>query len=249
MLILLPPSETKRPGGSGPPLDVAALSFPELSSARRATLAELRRLSRNLATAALALKLGPRSAPEAARNRDVRSACTMPALERFDGVLFDALDAPSLPDPARRYAARTVAIHSALFGLVRADDLIPDYRLSHDSRLPDRSLRALWRTPITAVLASRDDLVIDLRSEGYVALGPGGPTTRWVRVVTEDAAGRRRALNHFGKAAKGRFARALLIAGVQNPDAGALCAWAEVAGIGLEEGPDGVLELLAPPAG
>lgn len=244
VLILLPPSETKGIGGTGPALDLARLRFPELAASRRATLAELRRLSSNLATAAVALKLGPRSGPEAARNREVRTAPTLPALDRFDGVLFDALDAGSLPAAAREFAAAHLIVHTALFGLVGAEDLIPDFRLSHDSRLPGRSLRSIWREPIAAVLARRDDLVLDLRSEGYAGLGPGGATSRWVRVVTEEADGRRRALNHFGKAAKGRFARAVLLAGVDHPNVDALCDWAEREGIGLQAAQDGALELV-----
>ena len=60
----------------------------------------------------------------------------MPAIDRYTGVLFDALDAPSLDADAREFARETVVVHSALFGLVGALDEIPAYRLSHDSRLP-----------------------------------------------------------------------------------------------------------------
>lgn len=134
MLILLPPSETKRSGGDGPPLDLAALSFPALTPARRQALAAVRALSRNLAAAAGMLRLGPASATEAARNRVVATSPTMPALDRYDGVLYDELDAASLPSAARRFAAGQLAIASALFGLTGALDPIPAYRLSYDSR-------------------------------------------------------------------------------------------------------------------
>ncbi|HWH97496.1 MAG TPA: peroxide stress protein YaaA, partial [Pseudolysinimonas sp.] len=172
MLIILPPSETKRDGGDGPPLDLAALSFPELTGARRQALAALKALSRNLSAAAGMLRLGPSSATEAARNRVVTTSPTMPAIDRYDGVLYDELDAASLSIDARRFAAQHLAIGSALFGLCGALDPIPGYRLSHDSRLPGTTLGKIWRAPLTAVLASREGLVLDMRSEGYAALGP-----------------------------------------------------------------------------
>jgi cytoplasmic iron level regulating protein YaaA (DUF328/UPF0246 family) len=45
MLILLPPSETKRPGGSGRPLDLAALALAELAPQREQVLCALEELS------------------------------------------------------------------------------------------------------------------------------------------------------------------------------------------------------------
>jgi cytoplasmic iron level regulating protein YaaA (DUF328/UPF0246 family) len=245
MLILLPPSESKRDGGDpGTRLELGALSFPELAAPRRTALAALRALSRNLAAAAGALRLGPGSVRDAAKNRVVRSSPTLPAIDRYDGVLYDALDAASLSASARSFAGERVAIASALFGLVGALDPIPSYRLSHDSRLPGVSLGKLWRAPIAAVLAARPGLVLDLRSEAYAALGPAPEGAWFVRLVSEDAVGRRRALNHFNKAGKGDFVRRLLLAGLDHPDAESLLAWARSAGIRLERGAPGELDLL-----
>ena len=55
-------------------------------------------------------------------------------------------------------------------------------------------------------------MILDLRSEGYVDLGPAPARADsvFVRVVSVEDDGRRRALNHFNKHAKGRFTRALL---------------------------------------
>ena len=86
------------------------------------------------------------------------------------------------------------------------------------------------------MLASTDGLLLDLRSEAYANLGPlpDRPDAVFVRVVSEDASGRRRALNHFNKMGKGEFVRRLIQAGIDHPDVDALLAWARGAGIRLE---------------
>ena len=246
MLILLPPSESKRAGGDGAPLDLAALSFPELTRPRRSAVSATRKLASNLKAAAQVLKLGPKQSPEVLWNRALTTSPTLPALDRYDGVLFDALDAPSLDEAARRFAREHVAIASALLGLTGALDPIPAYRLSHDSRLPGVRLKELWRQPIGAVLAARSGLILDLRSEGYAELGPipRRPDAVFVRVVSEGTDGRKRALNHFNKAGKGAFVRQLVLAGVDHPDVESLLGWAASAGIRLEAGAAGELDLV-----
>lgn len=245
MLLLLPPSESKRHGGDGAPLDFAALSFPELGPARRQALSALRALSRNLAAAAAMLRLGPSSAAEAALNRVLTTSATMPAIDRYDGVLFDELDAGSLPPEARKFAGEHLAIASALFGITGALDAIPAYRLSHDSRLPGTTLRKVW-APLAGVLAGRPGLIVDLRSEGYASLGPipRREDAVYVRVVADAGEGRTRALNHFNKKGKGEFARRVLLAGVDHPDVASLLAWAASEGIRLMPGAPGELDLV-----
>lgn len=246
MLILLPPSETKLDGGDpARPLSLEALSFPLLGRPRQRALGAFRRLARNRGAAA-ALRLGPTQAHELARNRLVESGPTMPAIERFDGVLYEGLDALTLPLAARAFAHDHVVISSALFGLLGADDPIPAYRLSPDSRLPGTPLKALWSAPVSAVLAGFSGMILDLRSETYLALGPAPrrPESWYLRVVTEGADGRQRALNHFNKKSKGEFTRAVLLAGIDHQDAASLMAWADANGIRLEPGSAGELVLV-----
>ncbi len=155
MLVLLPPSETKRDGGDSGPLALERLSFGGALAPTRATLVEaLTELAGDPEAMMRALKLGPRQAAEVTRNASLVVSPTMPAIDRYTGVLYDALDAPSLDEAARTYAAGHVVVHSALFGLVGALDPIPAYRLSHDSRLPGRRLRDDWREPVSSVLAA-----------------------------------------------------------------------------------------------
>jgi len=195
---------------------------------------------------ASALKLGPSQQFEIDRNRAVRSAVAMPALELYTGVLYDAFEVQSLDGAARAFADSHVVIHSALFGLLRASDLVPPYRLSHDSRLPDLSLKKHWRAPVSAALAAHDGLILDLRSEAYVELGPAPEGALFLRVVAEGTDGRRRALNHFNKKGKGEFTRALVTSGIDHPDVDSLLDWAAGAGIRLTRAAPGELELVVP---
>lgn len=234
MLILLPPSETKRAGGTGRSLSLDALRFPGLTEARRSLTDDVVALSHNTDAAIAALKLGPKQHGEVETNRRLWTSPTLPALDRYTGVLFDSLDAESLSAVARSFAGEHLAIHAALLGPVGALDPIPAYRLSHDSRVPGRSLKRHWRTAVAATLAAEPGLVLDLRSEAYVGLGPAPEGSHFLRVLTEGDGGVRRALNHFNKKAKGEFTRALLSAGVDFRTVDELLDWAPAAGIRLE---------------
>ncbi len=245
MLLILPPSETKRDGGDeGSALSLASLGFPELTALRKKAIAALRVLVRNLGAAASGLRIGANQRFEIDRNRALATAPTMPALDRYTGVLYDALGASTLSERERSFADERILIHSALFGLLRARDRIPAYRLSHNSRLPGFSLRMQWRGAIAHVLAGQHGLILDLRSESYAELGPAPVGSWYLRVVSEDEGGRRTALTHFNKKGKGDFVRAVIVAGVDHETVDSLLQWATAAGIRLERGAPGELDLV-----
>lgn len=222
MLIILPPSESKAPGGTGPALDFSALSFPQLTDIRTDIAADLAALPADDALSVL--KISQRLRAEALANEELLSSPTMPAISRYTGVLYDALDASSLDPQLYRH----LAIGSALFGLVRATDPIPHYRLSGGTTLPRRSggsatMKSRWGTAISAVLselAAAGELIIDLRSGAYYSLGslpaaglaPDHPGALTVRVDTVAADGTRKVVSHFNKFYKGVLSRALLTA-------------------------------------
>ena len=212
MLILVPPSEGKTAPASGPPLDLDALSHPELSPVRRRLMDALGVLSAGDEEQALAeLHLGPRSREELARNLDLAAAPAAPASQVYTGVLFDRLGLGTLPPAARRRADLHVLIVSALWGVVRPGDRIPAYRCPAGARLPGQeSARRTWAAPLTAALPE-DELVVDLRSGPYRELwrGPAAAPTVLVGVVRERA-GKRSVVSHDAKATRGEIGRALL---------------------------------------
>lgn len=236
MLILLPPSETKAEGGDGPPLELDRLSFPELNPARKELTGELVALAADLAASRAALGLSERQDAEIARNAALWTSPTAPALSRYTGVLYDALDFASLGGTALDRARARLVVGSALFGLVRADDPVPAYRLSAGSMLPGRgTLAAHWRPALEPVLAERDGLIVDLRSGSYAGLGrvPGAIT---VQVLTERPDGTRKVVSHHNKSSKGRLARLLAGARAEPGDLSGLLKVARRGGFELERG-------------
>jgi len=211
VIVLLPPSETKRPGGDGPALSVESLSSPALTVTRQRLVDDLVHLASDRPACRAALGISASQDAEIDRNAQLRTAPTLPAINRYTGVLYDALDIDSLRGAALGRAQARLAVVSALFGLIRADDLIPAYRLSAGSKLPGSpTLAARWRPVLEPVLAdiAAQELVVDLRSGSYAALGRvAGAVT--VDVVAERADGTRATVSHFNKAHKGLLARAL----------------------------------------
>ena len=248
MLILLPPSETKRSGGIDLPLDLHNLTYPSLASKRRVLVRSLQSLAKHPDVMMAALKLGRTQSGEVERNRILASSATMPAMDRYTGVLYDALDSGTLTPAERDWAGRNVAVHSALFGPIGALDLIPAYRLSSDSKLPDVVLKTHWASAVSAILHGAEGLLLDLRSNGYVALGPVPKRSETVllRVVTETIDGHTRALNHFNKKAKGHFTRALVRQGQAFDTVAELIDWAPGAGFAVRPGRAGELDLVVP---
>ncbi|MFL6142127.1 MAG: peroxide stress protein YaaA [Labedaea sp.] len=245
MLVLLPPSETKADGGAGPPLDLHALSFPELSQVRSRLVSALESLAADVPASLAALGLSERQAGEVARNAALRHCATLPAVERYTGVLYDALGIASFTRAERRRAGGRLAVTSALFGVLRAADPIPAYRLSGGSTLPGiGGLRGIWHPVLSKTLSTVDDLMLDLRSGPYAALARV-PHAITVRVVGEDAAGRRVAVSHLNKAYKGRLAAALARAPREPGTVRAVMRLAGLAGLRLEPAGERVLDLVA----
>ncbi|ONM46190.1 peroxide stress protein YaaA [Nocardia donostiensis] len=258
MLVLLPPSEAKSDGGSGAPLDLRELAFPQLTGVRERLVEELVGLAADPAASRAALGLGKTDGPIAhnvahhiAHNAALRTSPTRPALERYTGVLYDALGTRSFTKAQRAKAYARLAIGSALFGAVRAGDPIPAYRLSGGSKLPGLpTLAAVWKDHLTPALGAETDgeLVIDLRSGAYQQLGkvPGAITAS---VLTEHADGSRIVVSHFNKHHKGLLARALVLTRAEPTDIRAVARVATKAGLRIEIASPTELLVITQPTG
>ena len=212
MLVLLPPSETKWAGPRrGTPVRLDTLTSPALTPAREQVLDALAEVSAR-PDAAEVLGTGPGLADVVAANTTLRTRPAAPASKVYAGVLFDALDLPTL----RPAAARRVLVVSALWGVLRPGDRVPGYRLSMGTSLPGVGpLAAFWRPRLTGVLAP-EGVVLDCRSAAYAAAWvPDADTaarTVGVRVLSGG-----KVVSHAAKRTRGLVARHLLTRGGRAP--------------------------------
>ena len=218
MRILLPPSEAKNPGGRGLPLARRRRRQP-IEESRELVLQALEELLSG-PDARRSLLLPDSVAARALEdNARVRSAATMPALERYAGIVYDGLFLRPLSEAARAAANREVLIFSGLFGVLRAGEAIPPYRVPAKSWLPGLGVLAtFWRSRLDALMPALLDRgpVIDLRSSDYAAMwqparrSPQAARHVSVRVLSPRPDGTLGVISFASKLAKGRLAAALL---------------------------------------
>lgn len=196
-LVLLAPSEEKAPGGVPGPL--------EETPAQRWVRDRLVKLARagtpeawKKAFDVKELALGKARAEAQALVGDVP---LLPALARYTGVAFQALEAGSLPEPTWKQ----VFILSNLRGLVRGDEPVPPYKLKL-AGIP--GLKTHWRKALRPLLEKLPEgEVWELLPEAASDLIQGWTRPRHM-VEILDARGR--AISHFSKAYRGRVAHWVL---------------------------------------
>ena len=232
MLFLLPPSECKVEGGSALSIDLVALTFGGMQPARDLVFEKLVDYSKH-AEAKTKMR-----AEHMAQNLEVQTSPIMPAIDRYSGTLYDALhgrglkgtptEFNTLTPSERERAKESVFIQSALFGLIPATNLIPNYRFSAGTKIPGFDLKKHWSEAHNIIWKRLEgQQIIDLRSKAYSELAPIPESFTYLTVEVFDI-NSGKAMNHFNKKAKGQFVRAYL------QGAETIEEMAKVAGLKLE---------------
>ena len=143
---------------------------------------------------------------------------TLPAWQRYTGVVWDHLDLASMATAKRKTFTQRIVVPSGLAGLVRADDPLPDYRLKMGARFaPFGLMSKWWREAMTEALVAmaKKRTVIDVLPNEHRAALAMGEITGIVRVDLVAHSGGIVG-GHNAKAAKGLLAQHLLTSGDEN---------------------------------
>ncbi|MDT7855163.1 peroxide stress protein YaaA [Rubrivirga sp. S365] len=218
--ILLPSAEGKEAGGNPLAPDMFDYRssntfnyFSELNPERRALIDALQTQMEEATEAELGALLGVKgdTLEEAvAINRDIYRSPLMAAVDRYSpGVMYAAMDFAGLPTGSQRRLLENGVIFSGLFGLLRPDDLIPNYRLRMDAKVGDLGkVASYWRPVLSDHLNAllKGQAVWNLLSGTHeAAWDDAGTYARMIRLkfYREDESGERTAVSHGVKELRG----------------------------------------------
>ena len=168
MKILLAPSETKTHGGCEN-FSLETLLFSELSSTRKILLHQYMNILQKNNLEELHKLFGLKKETDLNyHNRDIIHELTMKAIERYTGVAFDYLNYTELNPSQKSYIDNNVILCSNLFGFIRADDMIPEYRLKQGAAVGDLKPEKLYKEQ-SYLLEDylKDEDILDLRAGFY----------------------------------------------------------------------------------
>lgn len=143
-------------------------------------------------------------------NSELFGSPLMAAVDRYGpGVMYKAMNFMELPTGAQRRLLENGIIFSGLFGLLRPDDLIPEYRLKMDARLAEvGKVAKFWKPVLSPLLNSvlKDKFVWNLLPTAFMeAWEDDGSYKAMVQVkfIKEDESGERKPLTHGVKELRG----------------------------------------------
>ena len=154
MYILIPPSEGKNSSSDNEYFSLDSLSYDFLNKKRSQIIDYL--CNNNLSKEKYVKILGISSQNFEKINMinsKIKTSQVLSSVSRYTGVLYDFLDYSSLDETTKSLFNDSIIIFSGLFGLLRPQDKIPDYKLKMGAKLIDGiKLSKYWKDEITEVL-------------------------------------------------------------------------------------------------
>ena len=213
--ILLPPSEGKIEGGKEKYIEAKsghAFGFLEkdrifllknlldfISKANHSDLEKLFSVKSNISNIASFLE-----------NFDQK--LTLPAIERYSGVMFSAIDYPSLDDAQKDRANNSILFIDALFGLLRLQDLIPNYKLAISAKFSDFKIDHHWKKVLKNHLeeALKDKIILDILPQAHRKAVDISSENHYLINFFEIKNNKAKNAGHISKKLKGEFVRYIL---------------------------------------
>jgi len=212
MKILLAPSETKTNGGCDN-FTLNALLFSELTATRQKLLHQYINIIQQNDFATLSKMFGlKKEADVLYHSKDIVHELTMKAIERYTGVAFDYLSYTELDSKTQAYIDNNVILCSNLFGFLRADDMIPEYRLKQGEAIGELKPEKLYKEQSHLMEEYlKDEDILDLRAGFYDKFYKPTKNYTTLKFIKDG-----KVVSHWAKAYRGIVLREIAIAKINN---------------------------------
>lgn len=218
MFILIPPSEAKNPSEDEQTFLLNKLSFNSLNKKRSKIIDYLSEQNFSVENYTSIFDISTRNYEKInALNSNIKNSKVLSSIERYTGVLYDYLDYSNLDEKDKIEFNKSVIIFSGLFGLLRPEDKIPNYKLKMATKLfDDKKLSKYWNKEITNVLKGQlnDQIVCNmLPNEFMLAFDKTIISPRYeltFSFLQENKVGELKSITHWTKALRGSLIRYLL---------------------------------------
>ncbi len=169
MKILLAPAETKKSGGEEKAFHSDNFSFTSHFKKREEIFRIYENLLKHSSIEELKIWFGLKNEKEVTRyKQSLTNKPSMKAIQRYTGVAFDALDYDKLSGDAQKYVDENVVLFSNLFGPIKANDLIPDYKYKQGAKLPNTNVEKFYNEHFSKLLDDElGEEIIDIRAGYY----------------------------------------------------------------------------------
>ncbi|RXJ58188.1 YaaA family protein [Candidatus Marinarcus aquaticus] len=214
MKILLAPAETKNSGGNQAVYGKNNFCFPQLFEKRDAIVQMYEAHVKHLDPKALSAWFGLKNDKEVQKYaHTLLDKPGMKAIQRYNGVAFDALEYDNLTTKAQAYIDKNVVLFSNLFGPILACDIIPDYKYKQGAKLPNISVERYYCENFTDALDNfLGEEVLDLRAGFYEKFYK----VKHANVLTFKFIKEGKVVSHWAKHYRGRVLNAVAKHNIQN---------------------------------
>ena len=214
MKILLAPAETKNEGGINRPLGKENFKFHELFPFQEEILKRYEKHIHSLNLEKLSQWFGLKNLKEVEKyQQSLYTQPMMKAIQRYNGVAFDALDYATLPAKAQHYIDDSVIVCSNLFGVLSASDLIPNYKYKQGAKLPEVVVEKYYNENISSFLDEHlGEEILDLRAGFYEKFYQ----PKHAKVLTFKFIKEGKVVSHWAKHYRGKLLRQIVLHNIQN---------------------------------
>lgn len=203
MKILFSPSETKISGGDKIDFSKNNFIFPELFDKRAKIVKAYNDFLKTASKSDLEKLFGTKKDDVIEKYRvDIFSLPLKKAIQRYEGVAYDYLNYNNLDKNEQNYIDENVLIFSNIFGVIKASDLIPDYKLKQGESFNNLKIEKFYSDNFSKAIDDylKDEDILDLRAGFYEKFYTIKKPYKTLKFIKDG-----KIVSHFAKAYRGEI--------------------------------------------